>query len=274
MLSNRTLPDYEHPPVTETVMDVGFAPLQGWGIPHFGLFWQRIRSEYPRFEDQPPVALQLERYGEGARQQPPPPFMFIEQPEARCWFFDEGDARLIQVQNDRFIHNWRKVTSADVYPHYEESIRPSFEREWDRFCKYLADEEISPPEIKQCEISYINHIDVEATVWHSYVNLIDALSRWPGGASEGFLPEPETGAFNTNYLLPSNSGRLRIQVQPVIRHSDLKQVIQLALIVRGQPASSSTEEILKWFDVGREWIVRGFTDFTSEKMHQRWGRRV
>jgi hypothetical protein len=65
---------------------------------------------------------------------------------------------------------------------------------------------------------------------------------------------------------------LRITVQPALRHADQKEVLQVTLSVRGQPKTSCLEDILEWFDFGREWVVRGFADFTSEAMHQRWKR--
>ena len=54
----------------------------------------------------------------------------------RRWFIHKSETRLLQVQNDRFIHNWRKVGPADEYPHYE-TIRPIFLTEWTRFYGFL-----------------------------------------------------------------------------------------------------------------------------------------
>jgi len=31
---------------------------------------------------------------------------------------------------------------------------------------------------------------------------------------------------------------------------------------------------MEWFDLGHEWIVKGFTDFTTEHMHEIWGRKI
>jgi uncharacterized protein (TIGR04255 family) len=266
---HHSLPDFAKPPVVETVLDVGFVPLAGWGIPHFGLFWQSIRDEYPTFKDQPPVLLQRERFGTKLNQ---PLNQAIEilniQPEARCWFEEKGGARLIQVQHDRFIHNWRKTEEQQEYPRYENVIRPAFGKEWDRFCSFLDQQGIGSPEIQQCEVQYVNHIDFEG--WKSFTDLIDAFETWPGG--HGFLPIPEGTSFNTSYLIPDHAGRLRIVAQPAVRHLDGKTVIQLTLIARGQPKSSHRDAILEWFDLGRQWIVRGFAEFTSTKMHQIWQR--
>src|SRR5262245_37109554 len=112
---DRSLPDFAKPPVVETVLDVGFAPLPGWRIPHFGLFWQSIRDEYPTFRDQPPLLLERETFGKRQSQPLNLAFEFLNQPEARCWFEEKSGARLIQIQHDRFIHNWRKTEKQQEY---------------------------------------------------------------------------------------------------------------------------------------------------------------
>ncbi len=270
--ASRVLPDFANPPVVETVLDVSFSPLSSWGIPHFGLFWQSIREEYPTFKDQPPILLQPEYYGEKALQPLTMALEFMNQPEARCWFEDISGARLIQVQHDRFIYNWRKTEEYREYPHYEHVIRPAFEKEWKRFCIFLEQERINLPEVQQCEVQYVNHIELSG--WSSFADLVDGLADWPSARGEKFLPIPENASFNISYLMPENAGRLRIIMQPAIRRFDGKPIVQLNLVARGRPLSSETEDILRWFDLGREWIVRGFTDFTSAKMHQTWERIV
>jgi uncharacterized protein (TIGR04255 family) len=270
MSSRRILPDFAKPPVVETVLDVSFAPLTGWGIPHFGLFWNSIREEYPTFQDQPPIMLQRESFGQKTMQPLTVAFELMNQPEARCWFEDQSGARLIQVQHDRFIHNWRKTEGQGEYPRYEPVIRPAFEKEWRRFCEFLDRMHIARPEIQQCEVQYVNHIPLEG--WSSFSELVDGLAEWPGTRKDGFLPIPESLSANTSYQMPENAGRLRIIMQPAIRKSDGSAVVQLNLVARGRPASSETADILKWFDLGREWIVNGFADFTSTKMHEVWER--
>jgi hypothetical protein len=68
-----------------------------------------------------------------------------------------------------------------------------------------------------------------------------------------------------------NQGRLYVSIQPVIRARDALEVLQLNLTARGAPASSKTEDVFKWLDLGRQWIVEGFTDFTTNEMHKLWG---
>lgn len=265
-----SLPHYDVPPVQETFLSVSFADLEKWNIPHFGLYWQGIRSEYSKFEVRPPLASQIETFGDAIES---PVLEFLTQPPIRCWFIHQKENRLLQVQNDRFIFNWRKTKPEDGYPRFDEALRGEFEAAWTHFKSFLEAESIPPPQVEQCEISYINHIPLEGG-WRTYTSLVTALTAWPGAMNKkDFLPNPEDVAFNTRYLLPGGQGRLHIQLQPAIRNIDGKKVVQLVLTARGRPSSSDTSELLRWFDMGREWIVRGFTEFTSEKMHETWQRR-
>ncbi|SRR6266542_3898446 len=266
------LPDYDNPPVTETFFSVAFSDLEKWSIPHFGLYWSFIRREYPRFEVRPPLANQVETFSENI--QPSADILqLLTQPAVRCWYVHQMEDRLIQVQNDRFIFNWRKMDPSEIYPRYEKALRQAFGEEWERFKSFLLSESIRAPEVEQCEISYINHIPNSGD-WSAYKSLVKAFRAWPGSDPESeFLPTPEDVTFNTRYRLPGSQSRLHVQLQPAIRNIDGKKLLQLTLTVRGRPSSSETSEILSWFDLGREWIVRGFTDFTSEEMHNVWKRR-
>lgn len=47
------LPDFDSPPVSEVFFVVYFAPLRGLRQAHLGAFWNTVRDELPRVEDQP-----------------------------------------------------------------------------------------------------------------------------------------------------------------------------------------------------------------------------
>jgi uncharacterized protein (TIGR04255 family) len=265
-------PKFADPPVIETALGVEFAPLSKWGIPHFGLFWHEIRGEYPRFEVQPALVPLLERFGKPDKLLPQFAVHFADQVPVRCWFIHQSGTRLLQIQHDRFIHNWRKSGNADSYPHYD-AIRPLFFQEWRRFREFLAAEEIGTPEVHQCEVVYVNHLD-PGKGWQTPADLAEVLGTRVGAGTDMFLPPPETAGLTASYCLPAELGRLHVQLQHIIRHADAAETLQLTLTARGRPASSHTEDLLKWFDLGREWVVRGFADFTTARMHTLWQRKT
>jgi len=264
--ASRTLPDFENPPAVETLMGVHFPPIEKWQSPYFGLFWSRIKKDYPRFEIQPPVVAA------------PTPAMAVAQFQSgfelptRCWFFNQDETRLIQVQSNLFLHNWRKVGPANKYLHYDE-LRPIFEKEWQGFHNFLEDEGLGAPRVQICEVTYVNHID-RGSGWETFADLSEIFPNWSPKTSENYLPSPELVAVNTSYALKNDEGRLQINAQPAVRQTDAKETIQLTVTARCKPSSSSSDEICRCLDEARKWVVLGFTDFTSPKMHKIWGRKL
>jgi len=271
-VSERTFPDYDNPPVVETFLGVQFAPLTKFSLLHFGLYWAKIRDEFPSFQVQPPLGATIEQFGVGLFAQPRVGVELVSQPEIRCWFIDKTGAKLNQVQKDRFIHNWRKPKPDDKYVHYE-NIRPRFSNEWERFCAFLDEAELGKPEVNQCEMAYINHIE-QGKGWESFADLNRVIAPWSGRCSNEFLPALESASIEARYLFPEQKGRLHIEVQPAIRQSDGKEILQLNMTARGKPESSEIKHILEWLDLGHEWIVKGFTGFTTDFMHNEWRRKT
>ena len=265
---HRTLPDYDEPPVNETVLGVEFSSLDAWRIPHFGLFWQSIRDDFPECEVKHPLASQVETFDTKRIAGASPEVRMLAEPPVRCLF--AGGEKVIQVQRDRFLCNWRKTDPNDKYPRYE-NIRSAFEKAWKQFCDFLEREGIGGPELRQCEVTYYNHIERGAG-WETFEDLRNVLAVWSGDTSEEFLPVPETVQMNVTYVMPDHRGRLRVSLAPAVRHADGKDILQLVLTARGRPESSEIDDILRWFDVGREWIVQGFTAFTAKKVHSLWKR--
>jgi len=265
------LPEFEDPPVIETVLSVEFAPLEAWKIPQFGLFWNDLRTDYPRFEIQPPLATPEEARTKEDRILQAVLVEFMPHPLVRCWYIHADGARLLQVQSDRFIHNWRKGDDSAAYPRYD-TIRPMFEREWARFVAFLTREKLGAPEPMRCEVTYVNHL-VKGREWNSLADLAKVFAPWSGRTTNGWLPAPNGFAINVCFPIPEEKGSLTIQTQMAVRKSDKKDIVQMTLTARGRPASPAIADVLNWLDLGREWVVRGFADFTSPDMHKLWRRK-
>jgi uncharacterized protein (TIGR04255 family) len=262
-------PDYDNPPVVETVLSAEFAPVTQWQVPHFGLFWHQIRHDYPQCEVKPALSSTVEEFEIPQPKDGDPLLQLLDQPPIRCWFV--ADTTLVQVQNDRLIYNWRKGQSTLPYPRYDTSVRPGFEKLWRQFITFLQGEAIQPPQVVQCEVTYVNHLP-RGEGWHSFNDLAAVFPWWSGVKSNAFLPAPEAIRWNISFIMPEKLGRLRVSLVPGVRRSDGREILQLSLTARGNPENSTIEGVLSWFDLGRDWIVRGFTDMTSPDMHRLWQR--
>lgn len=270
-LPQSSLPDYEFPPVIEVVCGLQFAPLEGFQATAFGLLWERFRDDYPTYEQQSPLAQVIERLGEPIVEEPhfgvsnvlPLPRMFFIH-QSPCW--------LLQVQSDRFLHNWRKQPETDVYPHFPEVFK-RFWAAWGRFLEFCREENVGTPRINQLEVTYINHI-LQGEGWDGMGTVGQVFPDIAWREERSFLPSPESVAWKTSFSLPDTLGRLHISVRHALRRHDMKPVLLAELTARGVPSSFDENSIRDWFHLGREWIVRGFADLTGEKVQKElWKRK-
>ncbi len=264
------LPEYAKPPITEVVLGVQFGALTKWHAGHYGVFWNSISSEYPNFRVMPQLPAAVERFGAEAWRSQPSIQVLLNSDDMRCWLLSANESRILQLQRDRFIVNWKQV-GEEHYPRYEKTIRPMFEAEWSRLRAFADRYEIESPAVTQCEMTYVNDIALNAP-WKTVEDLSTVLSPWAGRGTDAFLPFPESTQINNTYLLTDQQARLHVSIQHVRRGADDRDILQLQLTVRGKPKAGGMAELLDWFDTSRRWIVRGFTDLTSQTMHNMWER--
>jgi uncharacterized protein (TIGR04255 family) len=260
------LPDFSDPPAVETLLGFHFKQLPGWSVPDFGLFWHKIRKEYPRVEVHPPIANEM-----GLRFELDPKrvqFHLTSEVPVRCWFIHKSESRIIQVQNSSFIQNWRKSARDVGYLHYD-SLKPSFIRMWKLFREFLRSNSVAQPDVTDCEVTYVNHID-RGKGWDRFAQLPEMIPSWSGRTSGTFLPAPVVVSVDAVYPI-RDAGKLEIVLQPGVRKPDATETIQLVLTARCRPVSNDLAELSRCLDLGREWVVQGFSDFTSDKMHKIWG---
>ena len=267
------LPDFENPPLTEVAMSIQFDSLPDLKVPQIGLLWSKFRKCFPKTEQHPPLDPVIEKFG-----LPSQPTAQLEisnvPPVPRCWFLNEAGSELIQIQLDRFTHNWRKISQEDEYPRYAH-IRNQFLEELTEFCSFLQAEQLGEFSPNQCEVSYINHIE-SSNIWSEHSQLSHVLAMWNPALSDEFLPKPESIRVATQHVFHNDDdtpiGRLHILAQPAFSASTNKPILVLSITARGAPEKKSIEGVLAFMDKGREMIVRGFTSVTTPDMHKFWRR--
>jgi uncharacterized protein (TIGR04255 family) len=274
----KQLPEYSDPPVVETVLGVEFAPLRGWTVVHFGLFHEVIKHEFPEFEEVAAV-VSSERYSDDMRvQDEHAGALSGASGYVRCLYIDHDKDRLVQVQPDRFMYNWRREVKKN-YPRYLGVVRPGFIEQWQRFNEFLRAQNIDGPRVRRCEVTYVNHFE-RGRVWNSTADLPEVLAFWAATAARHaddaiptprFLPDPEYADVDLRYRI-NDQDHLQVDLRRAERRSDAGDILQLTLTARLSAGTGDDASILAAFDTGREWIVRGFTELTTERMHKLWGR--
>lgn len=269
------LPEYERPPVIELVLGLQFEPLTKMGIVHPGLIWQHFRDRYPNVEQQQPLAPSMEQYDS---PQARPPRMNIELELAatlpRIWFISGDRTRLLQLQRDRFIFNWRQGASEETYPRFA-ALRAEFVKELAQFQAALEQEDLGTIQPTQCEISYVNEL-VNPDNRSQRVDLGRTLTTWASPADSDFPLPPEYVTQEIRYVIPGAdgrpTGRLKIALQSVYETKTGHLAYLLHLTAHGAPPEPGVAGVLRFIDVSHDWITRCFTAITTAEMQRVWGR--
>ncbi len=245
-----------------------FKPLKALLAPHLGLFWNSIRSEFPTCREVEPLVPVIESLDPAALE----PSQELSLPlMPRVWFISKDSNGIVQIQRDRLLQNWRKVRPTDEYPHYTQ-VKEDFKKHLAAFSSFLAQNQLGSVELEQQELTYINHIHRGAG-WETMSDLPKVFPDFSWRPGLRFLPEPEGIHWRTTFVLPERVGRLHVTIQNATQRSDGMPLFLVELTVRGIPKDKSVETMWQWFDLAREWIVRGFTDLTGQEMHSRWERQ-
>ncbi|MBC8468543.1 MAG: TIGR04255 family protein [Planctomycetes bacterium] len=264
------LPDYDNPPVNEVVFGIQFKKLQNFKAPHIGFFWEKLgKKEYPECKEMPPLGHTIESFEGIPLQQPPLTIeRFDHPPLPRLFFISAMKNQLIQTQEDRLHQNWRRIKPDDEYPRYA-TLYPKFKSSWSIFTSFVDEMELGNVEPDQYELTYVNQIP-RGEGWE---NLFDINNLFRDSRSEPdnrFLPEPENMSWRKTYRLPNDTGRLHISTRLAISRELKDRILIIDLTARGFIA----DKIDTWFDMAHEWIVKGFTDLTSESIQKAvWKRK-
>lgn len=164
-----TWPDYSAAPVVEVVVGVEFAPLPNFGVLSFGALHELWKARYPEVAEREALPPTRPLRASGGFE-----FQFGQgTPPTRLWMASQGGERLIQIQHDRLLLNWRKVESAGesaAYPGHE-ALVAEFRQLFEEFATSTAVGGV-PLTPLVTEWSYVNRLTSD--------HLLDgqALSVW------------------------------------------------------------------------------------------------
>ncbi len=268
------LADYRAPPVTEVVLGVQFNSVERFLSPHLGLVWERFKSTFPNLEEHPPIPPTFETFGPHPQFFPAVGLQIVSAAfMPRVFFINNDRTQLLQVQKDRFVHNWRKVETGGDYPRFERMLA-TFEEGFNTFAEVVAKENLGAVVPNQCEVSYINQIPVpnDAEIYGVFQRVFASRSM---ELILNDLGSPEDVRFLLRYVVRDKSrapiGRVIVAADPA-RRADGVTIIQLTLTARGRPTAPSIASVVEYLGQGRVHLIEAFTKLTSREMHQEWGR--
>ena len=263
------LPEYERPPVVETVLGVSFREVPELDTIRLGRLWERhLSRDFPDFDEAPPYEAPVERFAPETVTEAPALSLRVGVPPRRVLFSAGSD--LLQIQRDWFAFNWRKTNEHQTYVRYETG-RERFEAYYKMLDGFLAEESGTSLHPTQCEVTYVNHIDVLDVD----EPLLDSVLGYLALERGAFLPLPDDVEFSSHYDMGKHGetrGRLHVTSRTATRQPDAARFVLLTLTARGAPLSPDLDGVLAFLDSGRKWIVTGFDELTTGTMHKRWGK--
>ncbi|MEH2104663.1 TIGR04255 family protein [Nostoc sp.] len=238
-------------PLTEVVCGVEFSAPEFSAV-HFGLYWQRIREQFPV----PPQDL--------------PPIVDIDLlptlPKlCRVWFESADKRQLIQLQANRFHYNWRRQSEAEKYPHFED-IYPKFEQEWQIFQNWWIELTGLPLQPVHYELTYLNQLDKNFG-WNNPGDT-SKIFTFAGKEWNGFLKKPRLYSSALEFILPNNLGILTVSLNSRLRIEDNSFLMFFELTSRSVDTSYNFTD---WFHAAHEYTVKAFLDLIQEEIKHEWG---
>ena len=250
---------FQNPPIHEIVCGILFHPIKGLQTGHFGILWQKFRPDFPVIEEHNPLQ-PIPEEGMNRRNQLIPP---------RVWFVHKDVNEVVQVQFNRFTHNWRKRRPDDVYPGYE-TVLENFEKYLSRFEEFLDEENLEKLVPNQYEITYFDHV-LENEGWETLNDLEKIFPNFISQKDQNSLPADIRDIhWQMVFGLPNDFGNLHLSIQNVRRISDDRDLLRIQLTAHSNEAYKPMRD---WFDIAHKEIIEVFTNIISDKIqNQFWGR--
>lgn len=262
------LPDFKKPPLHEVVIGIQFQPPIGYTQILAGKVRALFEDRFPDVQELPNLPPQFETFGTAAIQQSG--LMFVSSSQHnRYWFCSNKDpTQLIQFQQDRLLHNWRKVEGyPSEYPRFEKMYE-NFEFETKKLELFFRT--LSPQSLicNQVEISYVNHIMLDrdnfGTAASDYLKMCNF---------QDICADDCTASYRRALTEADGNARRRLifDLQTGVA-AEGRKILVITLTVRGAPVWPTLESSLDFLRQGRETIVREFASITTHSAHRLWER--
>ncbi|WP_375482192.1 TIGR04255 family protein [uncultured Jatrophihabitans sp.] len=256
------------PPVVEVALSLQSLPVPGVTTAHFGLFWNAyLRDDYPFVQEQPPIMSPPEINEDGSFS----PQIFFGAPNfSRHWYLSPDNTRLVQLQQDRLVVNWRRLHT-DVYPRYD-VLRAEFVRIQNAWTQFLRDSGFEIYQTTRIEVTYINHLARASVDGRSSVlDILDGTVRphWPTK-----MGNPRDLQLTQTFALGelAKGGSLTVTAGPAVDWTS-QPVVGLNLVFQAS-GTNELEACMDLMDRGHNQIVNSFAQITAADLRDEWGEVV
>lgn len=243
--------EFSKPPVIEVVIGAQF----NGGILNTNLiydFYQKIKTDFPNIQEQPPLPSVIENIEEGNQTR------ILQGFHSRRFFINPSGDKLIQLQPDKLLFNWRKMADSSEYPKFESVL--------ENFLKVFGLIQKDVPNLKdtinQLELTFVDHIFVK-DFGLNYYNLNEIFNHFT-------LPY-DLKTVDSTFAIPKKelSGSLILSIKSARSNKDQSKLIVCETTCRG--IKNATESVDDWYNRAHSILVDFFLNLFNDKSKKIWG---
>jgi hypothetical protein len=262
---------FVNPPLNEVSFSIQFETDVVDEVVALSAFLPKVRDQFPGLEKHPPVPPATETF-EMAPSMGPQLQLMAAPPTSRYWFISDDSTKIIQVQADRLMFNWRKVRGDEVYPRYAHLL-PEFVEIVGKFLESLQGP-VSP--VAWVELQYINPIQAVGDTPGTHGQLARILRYLERDPERRYLPPVEDTQLQQRFRIEDGAGtpigRLYVIAVPALDPQTMQPVYLVTMLARGRPGEGDLpESAVGFFEQAHDLIVHGFREVTTDEMHKIWG---
>jgi len=222
-------------------------------VVHFGEYYQLVKDEFLKRQMVPAIARP------SAISQGVPTIELSALP--RVWFIQAS--RLIQLQTDRFIYNWRRLDdSEEKYPGFQD-LSAEFRKRWSQFLEFSERSFAIPLMLEELSLTYVNQI-------HEDERTTSPMFAFRNEAFD--MPHPELWISQLRFVEADGNMRITVGARPSIHVSTQARITQLDMTVESIAApSNKVEDVYRWFDEAHALVHRAFKNLVAHEWRALWG---
>lgn len=248
-----------------------FAPVEGFTVGDVGLFWARVRDEFPICQAVDRLRPTIESFGGELNFQIT---LSNEVEVPRAFFRNKNANELIQLQSDRFAYNWMRSENSE-YPRHKKTISRFWEL-FGRFETFLAERGLPEPKLQQCELINVNIAPLQefGGTYASALKIFSLMQDvpiWPDRI------ELEAATIQTHYVIKNEEGapigRLHFEINPVRNAASGEDALRFDLIARGPSSPLDRRSAERFFSEARDYINTAFLRLTTDEARRAWGEK-
>ncbi len=272
MPNTQTNLSFINPPIREVAYSFQFEPIPKLHLGYLGLLWGSCyQSDFPNVEHDDPLEHDIERFGSKfpAPQRRPLISLMQSIPVPRLRFVSEDQNTLLQLQNDMFVFNWRRMPGANTeYPRFP-VLNEMFNSNLSKLEGFLQLHNLPQMTINQVSITNVNHIPAKGK---SLSEVFRGFTCNDGMHQD--LREEGFGVLLRDVILFNGDpiGRLYLNIQKKNRMSDGTEIFTFELTARARPIESSRSGAFETLALLRNHINLSFSSLTTPEIQTVWGR--